>query len=138
MVSAYDFYQQPLWMLLSLLLITLWSLFWKGFGLWHSAKNQQKGWFIAILILNTMGLLPILYLIWIKPKRKRNRLTDEKDKEEKGKEVKKDKEYEEIKSGLNDKTVIPRKEIKVESKSKTKKKSTTTKRKKSASVSKKI
>jgi hypothetical protein len=39
----------------------------KGFALWHSAKNEQKGWFIATLILNTMGLLPIIYLIWFKP-----------------------------------------------------------------------
>ncbi len=54
--------------ILGLLVISIWSLIWKGFALWHSAKNKQKGWFIAVLILNTMGLLPIIYLLWFKPK----------------------------------------------------------------------
>lgn len=59
-------YDAPGMMIFGLVLISIWTLIWKGFALWHSAKNQQKGWFIAILILNTMGLLPIIYLIWFK------------------------------------------------------------------------
>ncbi len=61
-------YEAPGTMILGLAVISVWTLIWKGFALWHSAKNQQKGWFIVILILNTMGLLPIIYLIWFKPK----------------------------------------------------------------------
>ena len=61
-------YEAPGTMILGLLVISVWTLIWKGFALWHSARSQQKGWFIAILILNTMGLLPIIYLIWFKPK----------------------------------------------------------------------
>ncbi len=49
-----------------LLALTVWDLIWKGFGLWFSARNHQKFWFIAILILNTAGLLPIVYLIWFR------------------------------------------------------------------------
>ena len=60
-------YEAPGMMIFGLALISIWTLIWKGFALWHSAKNQQKGWFIAIMILNTMGLLPIIYLIWFKP-----------------------------------------------------------------------
>ena len=60
-------YEAPGTMILGLLVISIWTLIWKGFALWHSAKNEQKGWFIATLILNTMGLLPIIYLIWFKP-----------------------------------------------------------------------
>jgi hypothetical protein len=60
-------YEAPGTMILGLILISIWTLIWKGFALWHSAKNEQKGWFIATLILNTMGLLPIIYLIWFKP-----------------------------------------------------------------------
>jgi len=40
----------------------IWSLFWKGFALWHAAKKDDTAWFIAILILNTLGVLEILYL----------------------------------------------------------------------------
>ena len=34
-------------------------------------KDKQKGWYVAILLLNTAGLLPIIYLLWFKPKQKR-------------------------------------------------------------------
>lgn len=42
--------------------LLVWSLVWKGFALWRAAKNKSKPWFIAILILNTFGILDILYL----------------------------------------------------------------------------
>ena len=64
MLQIYDLYQKPQLFIIGLILISVWMLIWKGFALWHSAKNKQKGWFIAILILNTLGLLPIIYLIW--------------------------------------------------------------------------
>lgn len=43
--------------------ILIWELVWKGIALWKSAKNSHSYWFIAILILNTVGVLPIAYLI---------------------------------------------------------------------------
>ena len=60
--------------ILGLMLISIWTLVWKGFGLWYAAEKKQKWWFIAILILNTLGLLPIIYLIWFKDRniKKRN------------------------------------------------------------------
>lgn len=39
-----------------------WTLLWKGIALWRAAKSEQKYWYIALLILNTLGLLEILYL----------------------------------------------------------------------------
>lgn len=44
------------------ILIALWDLFWKGQGLWYAAKKGQTYWFVAMLILNTAGILPLLYL----------------------------------------------------------------------------
>lgn len=35
----------------------------KGYALWHAAKRDEKGWFIALLIVNTMGVLELVYLI---------------------------------------------------------------------------
>lgn len=72
MVPTYDLYQQPLWIILSMFMVLLWAVAWKGIGLWYSARYKQKGWFIAILVLNTLGLLPIIYLIWFRPSRERN------------------------------------------------------------------
>jgi methionyl-tRNA synthetase len=57
---------------LILVLTILWTLPWKGIALWKSARNGQKIWFIALLIVNTLGLLEILYLIfWQKKAKKR-------------------------------------------------------------------
>ena len=66
--TMFNLYQQPGLMLLGLLVIVMWVVIWKGLGLWFSAQNKQKNWFIAMLILNTLGLLPIIYLIWFKPR----------------------------------------------------------------------
>ena len=46
----------------ALLLLILWSVFWKGLALWHSAKRGQPWWFVILLILNTAGILEIIYL----------------------------------------------------------------------------
>ena len=51
-------------------LLTVWSLIWKGIALWKSAQNRNKVWFVIMLIVNTAGLLEILY-IFIFSKRKK-------------------------------------------------------------------
>jgi len=55
--------------------LLLWSLLWKGLALWNASKNNQKNWFIAILVLNTLGILEITYLFYFaKNKLKLNEL----------------------------------------------------------------
>jgi len=49
-----------------LVVLIVWSLIWKGIGLWFAARNYQKGWYIAILILNTAGILEIIYLLFFR------------------------------------------------------------------------
>ena len=47
----------------SLLLVAIvWSLLWKGLALWRAAKRGDMWWFIAFLIINTLGILEIVYL----------------------------------------------------------------------------
>ncbi|MFH0937071.1 MAG: DUF5652 family protein [Candidatus Daviesbacteria bacterium] len=50
------------------LLIVIWEFVWKGFGLWYAARNNQRNWFIAMLIINTVGILPIIYLKFFQKK----------------------------------------------------------------------
>jgi divalent metal cation (Fe/Co/Zn/Cd) transporter len=59
-ISYFDL-QAPLFMSLFLVII-LWDLMWKGIGLWKAARNEDKYWFIAILIINSLGIVPILYI----------------------------------------------------------------------------
>lgn len=47
-----------LWMMV----IIAWSFVWKGLALWHSAKRKEPWWFIALLLINTAGILEIIYL----------------------------------------------------------------------------
>ena len=44
------------------LMLTIWILVWKGLALWKAAQRQEKAWFVVLLVLNTIGLLDILYL----------------------------------------------------------------------------
>jgi len=45
-----------------IMLLVVWELIWKGLALWKAAQNKETAWYVAILILNTVGILPILYL----------------------------------------------------------------------------
>lgn len=47
------------------LLLSIWSIVWKGLALWRSAERREKKWFIALLVLNTAGILEIIYLFLI-------------------------------------------------------------------------
>ena len=51
--------------------LLLWSLVWKGLALWRAARLNQKWWYIALLPINTLGILEILYLyVFSKPEGK--------------------------------------------------------------------
>jgi Family of unknown function (DUF5652) len=52
----------PQWALVVLPLIVLWDLVWRGFALWRAARRGSKVWFVCLIIFNTLGLLPIVYL----------------------------------------------------------------------------
>ncbi len=43
-------------------LLLVWILAWKGWALWVAARKSQKIWYIALLIINTLGILEILYI----------------------------------------------------------------------------
>ncbi len=53
------------------LMLIAWSLAWRGIALWKSAQHNQKNWFIALLIINTFGILDIIYIFYFShPNRK--------------------------------------------------------------------
>ena len=51
--------------------LALWTLPWKGVALWRAAKRDEKKWFVALLLFNTLALLEIVY-IFVFSKRKQN------------------------------------------------------------------
>ena len=54
--------------LILLLIIALWTIPWKIYAAWTAARNNQKKWFVALLILNTVGILEIFYIFKIAKK----------------------------------------------------------------------
>ena len=45
-----------------LIVLVIWSTPWKGAALWRSARNGHMGWFIVLLVVNTLAILDILYI----------------------------------------------------------------------------
>lgn len=50
------------WGMTIFLLLIIWSMVWKGLALWKAARNNSVPWFVALLIVNTVGILEILYI----------------------------------------------------------------------------
>ncbi len=46
----------------------VWEIVWKMIAMWKAARNNQLGWFICIALINTAGILPIIYILLNKDK----------------------------------------------------------------------
>jgi len=51
--------------------LLLWTIIWKGLALYRAGANRSPGWFLALLVFNTLGVLEILYLFVFSRNRKR-------------------------------------------------------------------
>ena len=48
-----------------LALLIIWSLAWKALALWKAAREGSKIWFVVLLLVNTAGILEIIYIFTI-------------------------------------------------------------------------
>ncbi|MEM2941845.1 MAG: DUF5652 family protein [Candidatus Bathyarchaeia archaeon] len=48
--------------------LVTWSIVVKGIALWYSARASQKAWFVAVLVLNTIGILELAYIFLFRRK----------------------------------------------------------------------
>ena len=46
--------------------LALADLILKGWSMWRAARMEKKYWFVALLVLNTAGILPITFLLMTK------------------------------------------------------------------------
>lgn len=53
--------------------LLIWSLFWKGLALWTAGNRKEKIWFIILFLVNTIGILEIIYLLTRKKSKKRKK-----------------------------------------------------------------
>jgi len=68
--SLLSFSSANIWLVLAL----IWSLPWKGVALWKAANRKDKWWFIALLVINTLAVLEIVYIFYFS-KRKESKKT---------------------------------------------------------------
>ena len=61
-----QFLVQNVWLIV---LLALWTVPWKGVALWKAARANSKPWFIVLLIVNTVGLLEIIYIFGFSKKK---------------------------------------------------------------------
>ncbi len=57
----------PVWLIV---LVTIWSLPWKGVALWKAAQLSHKKWFIVLLVVNSVAILDIIYILFVARKYK--------------------------------------------------------------------
>ncbi len=62
-----------LWILIPLI---IWTFVWKGVALWKAARRNEKIWFVALLVLNTLGLLEIIYIFFVTKKKEEETIPD--------------------------------------------------------------
>ncbi|CAN5194532.1 hypothetical protein BH09ACT6_BH09ACT6_20500 [soil metagenome] len=49
----------------------VWGLAWKAASLWRAARDENKPWFAALFVVNSVGFLDALYLFVVSPLRRR-------------------------------------------------------------------
>ncbi len=75
MSPVFPYYSALMPLRISVFIIFMaWSMVWKGIALWKAGRNGHLAWFIIMLIVNTLGILEIIYIFAIgnKPKNKEN------------------------------------------------------------------
>lgn len=60
-------------------ILLVWSVAWKGLALWKAARKGDKVWYILLLVVNTIGILEILYVFYFSKKQFGNKASKEKE-----------------------------------------------------------
>ena len=68
--SLNQFLIKNIWILI---VLSIWELIWKAIAMWKASKNNHKMWFSIILIINTEGILQILYIVFTKKNKKKSK-----------------------------------------------------------------
>lgn len=53
---------------MGLVLLMVWSVIWKGIALWKAGRNGHKVWFVVLFLVNTLGILEMVYIFLVSKK----------------------------------------------------------------------
>lgn len=80
----------PPWLLA---VVITWSLFWKGLAMWKAARKNSSIWFVALIVINTVGIFEILYIYLFSEIKLDDLSSDKKQKKIRRKPVKRQKAF---------------------------------------------
>lgn len=66
-----SFIVQNSWWLIPLLIA--WTLPWEVIALWKAARNNDKPWFVVLLIVNSLAVLEIAYIFFFSKRQKQQK-----------------------------------------------------------------
>jgi hypothetical protein len=58
-----EFFTNLIWFIPLLIIVAIWDAIWKAIAMWKSARDNKLAWFICIVVFNTVGILPIIYIL---------------------------------------------------------------------------
>ncbi len=71
LIAFIDLLNNPYYRVLFIIFL-LWNILWKGVALWKSAQNNQRNWFMVMLVLNTFGILEAIYIFYFQARKSDN------------------------------------------------------------------
>ena len=51
------------WLIPAIIILAIWDSVWKLIAMWKAGRNNHLAWFICIAVINTIGILPIIYIL---------------------------------------------------------------------------
>jgi uncharacterized protein DUF5652 len=62
----------PGWLIALIVVVGIWEVVWKAIALWRAGNDRNLLWFVLMFVLNTAGILEIVYIFGIsRPRRAR-------------------------------------------------------------------
>jgi hypothetical protein len=68
-MNNYLFKESPSGIWAVVLVLSILEIVLRGIALWRSAQKGQKWWFIFLLLVNSLGVLPLIYLFMMRDKK---------------------------------------------------------------------
>jgi uncharacterized membrane protein len=56
-------YSALLWLIPIIIILVIWDVVWKLIAMWKAGRKNHLTWFICIALFNTIGVLPIIYIL---------------------------------------------------------------------------
>lgn len=58
-----------------IIILIIWEAIWKLIAMWKAGRNNHLAWFICIALINTVGILPIVYILMHRKKSETEKTT---------------------------------------------------------------